>query len=217
VTADRVDGTLGDSKLNAGAADIGRALLDAGESSLHELGGRDLFVDVLRPPPRLVIVSGGDDARPLAAFGAAIGFRLVIVDRRPGLLAEERFPRAADRVVATPDDLTRRVALGRDAYAVVMSHSYADDREYLRALLATDVPYIGVLGPRQRTERILAELGGGALDDERVYGPIGLDIGTDGAEQVALSALSEILSVRSGRRPTSLRERVHPIHVDARR
>ena len=94
-------------------------------------------------------------------------------------------------------------------------HHYADDREYLRALLDTSVAYIGILGPRQRTDRILRQLAArGPVDESRVYGPVGLDIGTDGAEQVAISALSEILAVRSGRELTSLRERRQPIHAD---
>jgi len=77
------------------------------------------------------------------------------------------------------------------------------------------VPYIGLLGPRQRTDQILGELTAvEPVDEDRVYGPIGLDIGADGAEQIAISTLSEILAVRSGRNPTSLRERRQPIHVD---
>jgi xanthine/CO dehydrogenase XdhC/CoxF family maturation factor len=97
-----------------------------------------------------------------------------------------------------------------------MTHHFADDTDYLRALLRSPVRYIGMLGPRQRTERILGILrGDGSLadDESRVYGPVGLDIGTDGAEQVALSVLAEILAVRSGRGARSLRERATPIHA----
>src|SRR5256712_10601070 len=85
-----------------------------------------------------------------------------------------------------------------------MTHNFADDQGYLRALVGTPVPYIGMLGPRQRTERMLQILGAAAAlgerDAARIYGPVGLDVGTDGAEQVALSVIAEILAVRSGRR-----------------
>ena len=91
---------------------------------------------------------------------------------------------------------------------------FADDTNYLRALLQTPAGYIGMLGPRQRTERILTRLrADGPLDTSRIYAPVGLDIGTDGAEQVALAVLAEILAVRSGRLPQSLRDRRTPIHA----
>jgi xanthine/CO dehydrogenase XdhC/CoxF family maturation factor len=215
VTASASEGSLADAGFDASVAALARSLLEGGTSALHRVGGRDVFIDVLTPPPQLVIVSGGEDARPLARFAAEIGFRVVVADRRPGLLTPARFPLAASLVETTPDALAERVDLEAGSFAVVMTHNYADDREYLRALLETRVAYVGLLGPRQRTERILRELAAtGPVDETRVYGPIGLDIGTDGAEQVAISALSEILAVRSGREPTSLRGRRHPIHVD---
>jgi len=76
------------------------------------------------------------------------------------------------------------------------------------------VSYIGLLGPRQRTDRMLRTLAAeGPVDEGRVYGPVGLDIGTDGAEQVALAVIAEVLAVRSGRRARSLRERLAAIHA----
>ena len=215
LTAASTEGNLGDPDSDASVAALARSVLEGGGSAIHRVADREVFIDVFAPPPRLVIVSAGDDARALARFATEVGFRVVVVDHRSGLLTPERFPGAARLVQATPEELVRRVALDARDYAVVMTHSYADDRGYLQALLGTSVPYIGVLGPRQRTDRILAELAVvGPVDGDRVYGPVGLDIGTDGAEQVAISALSEILSVRSGRKPTSLRERRQPIHVD---
>src|SRR3989442_13495629 len=89
-----------------------------------------------------------------------------------------------------------------------MNHNFADDQAYVRALMKTPVAYVGMLGPRQRTERILRNLAAEApMDEARVYGPVGLDIGTDGAEQVARGVIAEILAVRSGRRAPAPRER----------
>ena len=162
--------------------------------------------------PRIV-----DDARPLARFAADVGFRVVVVDRRPGYLTVERFPSAARLVESNGAELPERLALDAASYAVVMTHNFADDQAYLRALLGTPVAYIGMLGPRQRTERIVRivrNLGAaGPVDEARIFGPVGLDIGTDGAEQVALAVIAEVLAVRSGRRADSLRERPTPIHA----
>ncbi len=173
------------------------------------------FVDVLRPPPRLLIVSGGEDARHLAAIAAGVGFRVVVADRRPGLLTPDRFAPGVTLVESDAARLSERVVLDADSFAVVMTHHFADDTDYTRALLRSPVRYLGILGPRQRTERLLATLRSeGPVDNARIFGPVGLDIGTDGAEQVALAVVAEILAVRSGRQPRSLRERRAPIHSD---
>jgi len=214
VTADRTEGDLGSKDLNARVATKARELLETGESGIHEIGGRSIFFDVLVPPPQLVVLGAGDDARPLVRFAADVGFRVVVVDRRPGYLTRERFPGAAALVESAGDELEVLLPLDAECYAVVMNHNFADDQAYVRALMKTPVTYVGMLGPRQRTERILRNLAAeGPMDEARVYGPVGLDIGTDGAEQVALAVIAEILVVRSGRRARSLRERRAAIHA----
>jgi xanthine/CO dehydrogenase XdhC/CoxF family maturation factor len=210
------EGGLGLAELDMAVARRARESLDSGQSGLHEIAGETVFIDVFRPPPQLVVLGAGEDVRPLARFASDVGFRVAIVDRRPGLLTVGRFPAAARLVESDAAGLAERVPLDDASYAVVMTHHFADDQAYLRALLRTPVPYIGMLGPRQRTERILQTLSAeGPLDEARIYGPVGLDIGTDGAEQVALAVIAEILAFRSGRRAESLRERKAPIHAPA--
>ena len=214
VTADRTEGDLGSPNVTADALTKARELLATGESGIHEISGRSVFFDVLIPPPQLVVLGAGDDARSLVRFAADVGFRVVVVDRRPGYLTADRFPAAAVLVRSAGDELCAALALDADCHAVVMNHNFADDQAYVRALLKTPVAYIGILGPRQRTERILRNLlAEGPMDEGRVYGPVGLDIGTDGAEQVALAVIAEILAVRSGRRARSLRDRRVAIHA----
>lgn len=188
--------------------------LDAGRSQLVARDDTELFIDVMVPPPRLLVVSAGDDARHLARLADEVGFRVVVADRRPGLLAPDRFPPSVRLVETDAARLSERVVLDDSSFAVVMTHHFADDADYLRALLRSPLRYVGMLGPRQRTERILATLRNeGPVDESRIYGPVGLDIGTDGAEQVALSVLAEVLAVRSGRGARSLRQRTAPIHA----
>src|SRR6266702_4553367 len=216
VTGNGTDGDLGSKDLNARAAAKARELLGGDESGIHELAGHGVFIDVFEPPPQLVILGAGDDARPLARFAADVGFRVVMVDRRPGFLTRERFPAAAELLESAGEGLAAVLPLDPACYAVVMTHNFADDLAYVRALLKTPAAYIGMLGPRQRTERILRTLAAETqIEEGRVYGPVGLDIGTDGAEQVALSVIAEILAARSGRRARSLRERAAPIHAPA--
>lgn len=214
VSGDGAFGSVGDAALDALVREHAASWRSAGESRTVMLQDARLFIDVLTPPPRLLVVSAGEDARTLAHFAADVGFRVLVADRRPGLLVRENFQPAIRLMECTAADLGERLVLSADDFAVVMTHDFADDTAYLRTLVRTPARYLGMLGPRQRTERILSRLRSeGSFDESRIYGPIGLDIGTDGAEQVALSVLAEILAVRSGRRPQSLRDRRAPIHA----
>ncbi|MGH7752676.1 MAG: XdhC family protein, partial [Gemmatimonadales bacterium] len=117
----------------------------------------------------------------------------------------------------TADDLTRRpVLLAWDA-AVVMSHNYHNDLRFLRVLLPVPLRYLGVLGPKSRTESLLRDITAGgftptAQQTERLYGPVGLDIGADTPEEIALAVAAEIRAVLAGRSGLPLRKSDHPIH-----
>ena len=210
----RLKDTLGAQLLDAAVAVRAREFVTTGQSAVLELGDHAVFIETLIPPPQLVIFGAGDDARPLARFAAEIGFRVVVTDKRRAYLTTARFPSAT--ALLDGNGFEQHLAWD-ESYAVVMSHNFRDDQEFLRSLLRTRVPFIGMLGPRQRTERILGNLSReGAFDEsqrERIYGPVGLDIGTDGAEQVAMSIIAELLAVRSGRRVRSVRDRPVPIHA----
>ena len=216
VTRDSIMGELGTPEVTGKAAAWAREALEAERSGLREIAGRLVFCDVFLPPPQLVLCGAGEDAAPLARLAGDVGFRVVVVDRRAAHLRADRFPGAARLVETDAAGLASAVALDDSCYAVVMTHNFAEDQGYLQALLATSTAYIGMLGPKQRTERILRDLSTAApRDATRVYGPVGLDIGTDGPEQVALSVVAEILAIRSGRLPKSLRERSASIHAPA--
>ncbi len=196
-----------DRDLRAAAARRG----ETGESGLDRTEHGRVFTDVLVPPPHLIVCGAGDDARPVVAYAADAGFQVTVVDHRPAYLTAERFPSARRLLQMRPDDPGGPLLLGSNASVVLMTHSLALDREWLRRLLATATAYIGVLGPRARTRDILRELG--ADGDERVFGPVGLDLGADGPEQIAISIVAELLAVRTGRDPRPLRERKVAIHA----
>jgi xanthine dehydrogenase accessory factor len=212
-----VYGHLGANQLTAMATARALEALGAERSTIVQVGDRSVFVDSLIPPPQLVLFGAGDDAIPLARAGADVGFRVLVVDRGTGHLTAERFPGAAQLVGSREDRWLDRLALDDATYTVVMTHNFAEDQEFVRRLLPSPVPYIGLLGPRQRSQRILQNLSEeGVLNEpeqERLYGPVGLDIGADGAEQVGLSIIAEIMALRSGRSAGSLRERRVPIHA----
>jgi xanthine/CO dehydrogenase XdhC/CoxF family maturation factor len=184
---------------------------------VQAVAGRRVFIEVLPPPPHLLVCGGGDDARPLVAYAADVGFRVTLLDHRPALLAPEWFPQALRRVVARPEDPDLALPPPARTLAVVKTHSLAHDREWVRRLLAAGLPYIGVLGPRGRTEAILRDVGPGAAAGgpapERVFGPVGLDLGADGPRQVAISIVAELLAFTARREPRHLSARQEAIHA----
>lgn len=204
-------GSAGDSKLDNAITAHAGDLLTRGSSELHALDDDHVFTEVQLPPPSLVIMGAGDDTRPLAAFAIEVGFRVTVVDHRMGYLSPDRYPAGVRVVEMRPDADISRLPLGRRSYAVVKTHSLEHDREWTRRLLATETPYIGVLGARARIQEILRDLE--AEDDERVFGPVGFDLGADGPEQIAVSVVAELLAVLSGREPGHLRAKEGVIHA----
>ena len=174
----------------------------------------EAVLDPILPPLHLVVCGAGPDAGALAGAGARLGWRVSVVDPRRSLLAPERFPDAALHD-AEPADAAATV--GADAWtaAVIMSHDYVRDAAFLGGFLGRDVRYLGVLGPRDRTERLLAELPSppSEADLAILHAPAGLDVGADGAEEVAASIVAEILAVSHGGSGMPLRSRPGPIHA----
>jgi xanthine/CO dehydrogenase XdhC/CoxF family maturation factor len=196
---------------DAGVEAAARAALRAGRARLQVVGSRRVFIEVLSPPPTLLVCGAGDDARPLVAFAAGVGFRTVVVDHRSAFLVAQRFPQARRLLLLRADEASPALRADSSTYAVVMSHSFETDKAWVGRLIGTDAAYVGVLGPRARTRRIVADLG--VEHDERVFGPVGLDLGADGPEQVALSVVAELLALRSRRAPRHLREREVALHA----
>ncbi len=209
-----VHGSLGSPDLDAQAVEHARGLLASGRSGVQKIAGRGVFIEVLPPPPHLIVCGAGDDARPLVAYAADAGFRVTLVDHRPALLDPVAFPQASQWLLARPDDPAVSLPPASRSLAVVKTHSLAVDREWVRRLLAAGLPYVGVLGPRARTESILRDIGAAdPADTERVFGPVGLDLGADGPRQVAVSIVAELLAFTARREPRHLVERKEAIHV----
>lgn len=151
------------------------------------------FVQILAPPPHLLLCGAGPDAEPVAAAARALGWRVSVVDHRPAYAQPQRFP-GAQVALADAAALADTVDLGRCHAAVVMSHHLASDLAYLRVLGAAQGPaYVGLLGPSARRRRIADELGPAAERlSTRLRGPVGLDIGAATPESIALAIVSEV-------------------------
>ncbi len=161
----------------------------------------DVLHTELRPLPRLLVLGGGPDTAPVVTLADQLGWRITVVDHRPAHLGRPAFAVADARVCATGDTLATQVTLAHFEAAIVMSHHLATDRGYLAALAPSAIPYIGLLGPPGRRDRLLRELGHAATGlGDRLHGPAGLDIGADSPESIALSILGEVHALRRQRR-----------------
>jgi xanthine dehydrogenase accessory factor len=209
----RIAGSVGDPSVDKEVESVASATLDAGKTKLTTLGSRQIFTEVLVPPPKLLVCGAGEDARPLVEFAAAVGFRVFVVDHRPAHLAAPSFPAAQKLLQLRPDESSLELPADRTTFVVVKTHALKHDAAWVKRLMGTDVPYIGVLGPRTRIKKILDGLAVGS--DERVFGPVGIDVGADGPEQVALSIVAEVLAVWSNRTPRHLRELAGALHASA--
>ncbi|MGH2679580.1 MAG: XdhC family protein [Actinomycetota bacterium] len=218
------EGSLGDDAADAAAAEAAAALLRQERSELRPLvEGVRAFVEVLDPPLRLLLCGAGHDAIPLVRAASVLGWNVTVADDRPAFLTRERFPEAAGFVaLAEPGDIAEEAGVDERTFAVVMTHHFLRDKDYLRPLLASPAAYIGMLGPAARSERMLQELReeGGPIDGgrrDRIHGPAGLDLGGEGPEEIAQAIVAEIVAVKRRRAGGFLRDRPGPIHERPRR
>jgi len=190
-------------------------------------GEAEIFLELLRPPVPLVLFGGGPDAVPLVQLAAELGWHVTVVDGRPtagsqpAAASRARFPRADAVLLCRPEQVRQQVRLDSDTVAVVMTHHYLTDLRLLEVLLPSPVRYLGLLGPKSRAERLLHDLshaGVAATEAQRrrLYAPVGLDLGAETAEEIALAILAEIRAVLAGRTGGMLRDRQTPIHERGR-
>ena len=214
-----VEGSLGDPALDAAAAEAAARAIQEERSRVVSLGrGVEAFVEALVPPIQLLVCGAGHDAIPLVRFAAGLGWRVEVVDDRPAFLTSERFPQATGFVhVEEPSSVAAATRPDRRTFPIVMTHNFLRDKDYLRAFLGTPVPYIGMLGPHTRLLKLLDELRREGYEPDpgdlrAVHSPAGLDLGSEGPEEIAWAIVGEILAVRNGRGGGFLKDREGHIH-----
>jgi xanthine/CO dehydrogenase XdhC/CoxF family maturation factor len=175
------------------------------------------FIEYFTPAVSLVIVGAGNDAHPMLGIADILGWETSIVDGRATHATAERFMAACQVLVSRPESALEHIPIDDQTVFVLMTHNYNYDLAILRALLQTKAVYIGVLGPKKKLDRMLDEIqaGGLKLNGEqlsRVYGPVGLDIGSETPGEIAISVIAEIKSVLAGKSGQSLRMKDDVIH-----
>ncbi len=213
-------GTLGDDQLNQVSLSAARDLLSKGVSRALDLDSEfkhvedvrnaavEVFIDVVGYSPDLFIFGAGQVAVPVARLASEVGFRVHVIDTRPIFANEGRFPTASEILVGLPGEIASGRKFNQFSFALLLVHAAKHDLPVLEVLLRSDARYIGVLGSARRAGALakrLIEMGFSEGEISRIHIPIGLDIGAETAEQMAVAVLAELLMVRTGKTGKSLK------------
>lgn len=200
-------------------ADLHAVLKDAKEAFntkapafIQYPAGNTAFIEYMAPPVSLVIAGAGNDVFPLVQISEVLGWDVTLIDGRPGYANARRFPDCR-LIVSDPESALQKLIIDDQTAVVLMTHNYNYDKAMLKALSALPVNYIGVLGPKKKFIRIQSELAeeGIKLTDD-IYSPVGLDIGAETADEIALSIAAEIKAVFAGKSGVTLRSIKGGIH-----
>lgn len=200
-------GSLGSPGLDAQVAEDARALLLAEKSETRSYAAAaerelDVFIETFPPPPLLLIFGAVHIAQALTTFAKRMGYQVIVVDARAPLATPERFPEADRIIQAWPDEALQQLELPPNTSIAILTHDPKFDEPAILGSVATTARYIGAVGSRktnaERRER-LAAAGLTAEQLDRIHGPVGLDIGAETPEEMAISILGEMIAVRHGR------------------
>lgn len=197
-----------------------KAVLQSGASAMKQYDATSAFIELVPPAVELVIAGAGNDAFPLLKMADVLGWHVTVMDGRKTHATERRFPSAKKIIVAKPAEGIAQINISNQTVFVLMSHNYNYDLGMLQQLIHSSCQYIGVLGPKKKMEKMYAELQDNGLviteqHKEKIFGPVGLDVGAETAEEIALSIVAEIKAVLSKRAGASLRNKKGFIHDHA--
>lgn len=205
----------------AAAQAIAEAVLETGKSRYWEIplgeGLQTIFFEYVNPPVSLVIAGAGNDVMPLVSMAQLLGWQVTVADGRATHANPNRFPEVEKLLVGKPENVVNELVLDNRTAMVLMTHNYNYDLDLLERIWEKEIPYIGLLGPATKRERMLQELErkGVQWDEQalqKIFGPSGLDLGAETSAEIALSIVAEIMAVMEDRVPANLRKKLQPIH-----
>lgn len=173
-----------------------------------------VFIESIKPVIRLFLFGAGNDTVPLVKMADILGWEVVVIDGRKNLATVQRFPSALKIVTGPSDEVVQQLETDSNSAALLMTHNFDYEALVLVDLLPLRLPYVGILGPKKKSEKLIDRLGknGVAVNQATIYSPMGLDIGAEGSEEIALSILAEVKAVLAKKQGTFLRNKTGPIH-----
>ena len=177
----------------------------------------EVFIEIIQPPVPLLIFGATPDVRPLVRLAAELGWNSNVVDHRAAYAVKKDFPEADAVILLPPEEYAQQLRISPETYAVIMIHQFAAEAQALRFLLSSTIRYIGLLGPKSKCELLLQHLTSEGFQPTKeqlakLHNPVGLDLGAETAEEIAVSIVSEIQAIIHNRNGSFLKDRQGPIH-----
>jgi xanthine dehydrogenase accessory factor len=207
-------GTLGDTVLDRSVQEKVPELIRSGQSRsmrFKDQSGEEteVFLDAYPAPPTLFIFGGVHVAIPLTRYAKILGFRVNVIDPRGIFATPERFAEADELAITYPEDYLSRVELNENSYVVVLTHDPRHDEPILKRVVGSRASYVGAIGSRKTNQERMARLMAQGVPQEqlaRVHAPVGMDIGAQTPEEIALAIMAEIIAARYGKAGAPMRE-----------
>jgi xanthine dehydrogenase accessory factor len=214
----RTLGTIGGGAIEADVIERARALVDAGEARLLSFdlgddvgmacGGKmSVFLEPIAGAPSVAVIGGGHVGQAVATVAKQAGFRVSVVDDRREVVTAERFPTADARLVGGVELLDSDLKIDGSSFVVIVTRGHRYDKDWVRAVVGRGPAYVGMIGSAEKVRRTFGQLEGegvprGVLDG--IHAPIGLDIGAETPDEIAVSVVAEIIAVRHGVSDTAM-------------
>ena len=164
-------------------------------------GEMQVFIEPISSGSQLYIFGAGHCGLALAKIAAQTGFAVHIIDDRPEIASTERFPMVASITVSDYNKISKEISLPKNAFIAIMTQGHSADAEVLENLITKKYFYIGLMASKRKREQIFEKLAANGIDNnllEKVHSPIGLAIGAETPEEIAVSILSEMIKLRGG-------------------
>lgn len=194
--------------------------LEAADSNHHLLKKYEAFDDVqvfiesVKPVIQILLFGAGNDTIPLAKMATILGLEVIVIDGRKNLATAQRFPTALKVLTGSGDEVVKQLETDSNSAALLMTHNFEYEALVLEDLSKLNLPYLGILGPKKKSQKLIERLAkkGITINQAAIYSPMGLDIGAEGSEEIALSILAEVKAVLAKKQGTFLRNKTGPIH-----
>jgi xanthine dehydrogenase accessory factor len=197
----RTVGSLGSAKLDADVATWAQEQMRVQETGWRSFGAVGVFVDVLPPPSRMIVIGAVHIAIPLVTLAKTLGYHTIVVDPREAFATRERFPHVDELITEWPSSALEKLGPDESTYVIVISHDEKLDNPALKVALTYPAHYVGVLGSRKNINKRFTELRELGVTDEqlaRLHAPIGIPLGAVSPEEIALSILAGMVAAKHG-------------------
>lgn len=189
------------------------------QNVIRKVLSNEALFQYIPPQTTLIIAGAGNDVRPLVEIASILGWKIIIADGRATHALKKRFPKADDVLLARPEEIIDQIEINESSIFVLMTHNYNYDLALLKLIIDKPLKYIGLLGPKTKLDRMIEDMTSsgiviGGKELNKLFGPVGLDIGAETSEEIAISIIAEIQAVLNQKKGLSLRDKNEKIHTD---